>query len=884
VKAVSLRDAALDHAKRGRAVFPAWWAEEGERCGCGDPACTNQGKHPIGQVAPQGCKSATTDPGIVAAWWDAYPRANVGLATGRASGLWVLDIDADTPGAEEMAKLAAVHGGMPDTKRARTGGGGLHFAWTYDKRTEAWLEANGLELPTRKGVPAKGVDVRCNGGYIIAPPSLHRSGQRYEWEDSGPTAEAPEWLLRAVAKAKPAPREAAPPPTPAASDSNDRKFGLAVLRKSCERIAGAAEQKGNRHDIIRAAARTVGGFVAHGYISHPEAEAALIEAGVAIGKSEKEVRAVVRWGLDDGIANPLEKPPSRYETAATERRATQDDGGVWGGPRRGVPEGEEIPPPSDEDAPPSLRVVEAGESRRPDGRAAGKAAGEEWEAPAQLAAASTAITFPTHALPPVLYDFVEALAEETQTPVDLAAMFVLAVCGASVAGRVEVRAWGRYTEPLNLYVAAALPPGNRKSSVHAAVTYPLQAFEKQEAARLASKINESKLARKVAERRLKSAEEKAAKAGPSEADAALQEAVAAAAALDRLQDVTAPRLTVDDVTQERLVSLMAENGGRLALISAEGGVFDQMAGRYSSVPNLEVYLKGHAGDLLKVDRVGRPGEFIQQPTLTLALAVQPEVIRGLAGQPGFRGRGLLGRFLYSMPESLVGSRRTDVVPMPDHIRHRYNECIKRLLILHPRVEGQEEPVRVSLDDRARERFKAFIDGIEPRLGKSGDLAPINDWAAKLQGAVLRIAGIIHFARTVTIEEDHELKKVDEWSIEAAIEIGWYLLAHAQIAFGVMGAAEESGQARVLLDWLTAKKVAAFTAREAFNAHQGRFRTMEACWSAIGILSQHGYVRKEAQPETKGKGRPPSPKFLVNPAVHAAPSTPEPPLMEQEAAK
>jgi replicative DNA helicase len=76
-------------------------------------------------------------------------------------------------------------------------------------------------------------------------------------------------------------------------------------------------------------------------------------------------------------------------------------------------------------------------------------------------------------------------------------------------------------------------------------------------------------------------------------------------------------------------------------------VFDQMAGRYSQSggPNLGVYLKGHVGDLLKVDRRGRPPEYVERPCLTIGLAVQPEVLRGLASRPGFRGRGLLARFL-----------------------------------------------------------------------------------------------------------------------------------------------------------------------------------------------------------------------------------------------
>jgi replicative DNA helicase len=137
-------------------------------------------------------------------------------------------------------------------------------------------------------------------------------------------------------------------------------------------------------------------------------------------------------------------------------------------------------------------------------------------------------------------------------------------------------------------------------------------------------------------------------------------------------EVEMPRWLVDDATPEALAGLLAVYG-RIALLSPEGDVFDQMAGRYNQTagPNLGVYLKGHAGDLLKVDRRGRPPEYVERPCLTIGLAVQPEVLRGLAGRPGFRGRGLLARFLYSLPASLVGRRQAGAPPVPPAVADRY---------------------------------------------------------------------------------------------------------------------------------------------------------------------------------------------------------------------
>ena len=134
-----------------------------------------------------------------------------------------------------------------------------------------------------------------------------------------------------------------------------------------------------------------------------------------------------------------------------------------------------------------------------------------------------------------------------------------------------------------------------------------------------------------------------------------------------LHPLILPRLLCDDVTAEKVASLLAENDGRLAIMSPEGDIFDLMAGRYSkNGPNLGVFLKGHAGDDLRVGRVNkdRLAEFVHKPALSMGLTVQPGVLCGLIAQPKFRSRGLLGRFLYSLPESRLGHRKINAQAVP----------------------------------------------------------------------------------------------------------------------------------------------------------------------------------------------------------------------------
>ncbi len=158
-------------------------------------------------------------------------------------------------------------------------------------------------------------------------------------------------------------------------------------------------------------------------------------------------------------------------------------------------------------------------------------------------------------------------------------------------------------------------------------------------------IAEGRSRRKILEKALQRAQEDAARASPSERETLSEQAAGLARKLEETKVPVSPRLTSDDVTPERLAGLLHEHGGRMAVMSSEGEIFDLMAGWYSanSTPNFTVYLKGHSGDTIRVDRVGRPPEYVEGPALTLGLTVQPEVIRGLADKPGFRGRGLLGR-------------------------------------------------------------------------------------------------------------------------------------------------------------------------------------------------------------------------------------------------
>jgi replicative DNA helicase len=285
--------------------------------------------------------------------------------------------------------------------------------------------------------------------------------------------------------------------------------------------------------------------------------------------------------------------------------------------------------------------------------------GRGWAPPVPFGATGGTPAFPVEVLPGWLADYVSAVATATQTPPDLAGMLALAVLATVTAGAVEVEARSGWREPLCLFVAIGMDAGARKSSVFTALTRPVADFERQQATAALPAITETITLRRIADQAAAHAEAAASKAPADLQEERQAEAIARAAEAAHLVVPPVPRWLVDDATPEALAGLLATYG-RIALLSPEGDVFDQMAGRYNQQdgPNLGVYLKGHAGDLLKVDRRGRPPEYVERPCLTIGLAVQPEVLRGLAGRPGFGGRACWPGFSTACPRVWSAAARS----------------------------------------------------------------------------------------------------------------------------------------------------------------------------------------------------------------------------------
>lgn len=501
--------------------------------------------------------------------------------------------------------------------------------------------------------------------------------------------------------------------------------------------------------------------------------------------------------------------------------------------------------------------------------------GEPWEPPIALGRFELP-AFPLEAIPDSLCplrEYCAAVAESYQVPVDLPALLGLAVGGAALAKRIRVHVRADHYEPVNLFVAVAMEPGERKCSVFRAVTHPVTDFERYENERLAPMIDQNRNERAILEASIRRAQGKAAKARkPEERDRFRRMAGELTEQLRALAVIQPVRLIADDATPEALGKLLAEQGGRIALLSPEGDTFELMAGRYDKkgAPNLGVYLKGHAGDDLRVDRVSkdRPPEFVSHPALTVGLAVQPDVLHGLAAKPGFRGRGLLRRFIYSLPTSLVRYQKLDAAPVPPATAQAYDRLIRTAFAMQPSFDETDKPcahiVRVGPD--ALVELDRFATTVQVAIREGGELAAMRDWANKLVGAVCRIGGIFHGLAHAPRGNPAEAA-MDTETVLCAIVIGEYAVAHARAAYFEMGADSAIGLARRILSWLQEERPTEFKARDAFNVLRGTVHTMDGMSEPLRLLTIHGSIRERAV-EHRARGRKPSTPYEVNPYFYA----------------
>lgn len=287
-----LVEVALRYGQHGWPVLPLH-TPIGRGCSCSASECGSPGKHPR---TARGVHEASTGHGRIRDWWARWPHANVGVATGAASGLVVLDVDLPD-GPDSLAELEARHGSLPATCEQRTGSGGRQLLFAHP----------GTTVRNRAGV-VPGIDVRGDGGYIVVPPSLHAAGDRYQWTGRTSPAPAPGWLMGLLDRSRgfdhrPV-REMPRPALP--SGGRAERYAAAAMRDELARLAAAAE--GSRNASLNRASFSLGQLVAAGLLDHDHVASELERVATGIGLGEREIQRTVASGLGAGLSQPRAIP------------------------------------------------------------------------------------------------------------------------------------------------------------------------------------------------------------------------------------------------------------------------------------------------------------------------------------------------------------------------------------------------------------------------------------------------------------------------------------------------------------------------------------------------------------------------------------------------
>jgi replicative DNA helicase len=367
---------------------------------------------------------------------------------------------------------------------------------------------------------------------------------------------------------------------------------------------------------------------------------------------------------------------------------------------------------------------------------------EPWEPPIPFDTISVP-PFPIDALPRPLRKYVEGIALVHKVPVDLPAVSALGAVGASAARRIEVQIGDTHREPLNLYVAGVAASGERKK----AAMEPLDILRKVERERQKSarpEIAASRERRQLVEARLKHLREQAAKAKTDREREKLQvEAVELAQHLPKV--ATLPRLLVSNTTPEKLEELLAENHGSMCMASEEAGsTFEIAAGRYAKDggAQLDTLLLAYDGGDIDTARITRDGARVRRPALSIILTPQPTILRGFRDHPEFQRRGLIARFAFVIPSSLVGTRMYENRAPKADARRRYEKAVRRILNF-PKPSDLREIRVVKIEGDALEIWTRHHDALELAQADGGQLAGIREWASKHAARVARIAAGMH---------------------------------------------------------------------------------------------------------------------------------------------
>jgi hypothetical protein len=765
-------------------------------------------------------EKASTDPEQIRSWWHEHPTALPAIVVGRA-GLVVIDCDRHPDGNDGIKAfnriLNANSGKLANVPMTKTARGGAHL---FFKQPTGEPFGNGRgELPD-------GVDVRGNGGFVIAPGAVLPDGRRWLPVDdnplladafkSGKIPELPPWLVNIIHPDRQNDNHAfavfSNLPT---GISRGRAYAAAALDGVIAELSAAPD--GRRNEMLNAVAFRLGKMIARGWLD----EKAVTDALLGACEANKYLREhghratmkTIESGLEAGKKEPHPELPKR-ELQDNDRNPVTELSDLSALPA--LPAADGPKQKTDREQPARGRNPETGTWEEPDWGLLDDRRGELPE-------------FPVEVLPASLHDWLLRAARGAGVTSGHVAVPLLGIASSLIGTARRVRASRPWSEPMSTWVALIGFSGTGKTpglDVTRRVISLIERGRKEKIAEMQraheTRAQKAKAERKKWEQAMADAVENNLPAPPKPPSAM------------EPGPFVAPRLCVSDSTIERLAVLLEVRPQGMAFVADELARLFLNMKRYSRGQDNEFWLEAWNGKHFVVERQGRPPVVLDYLLVGITGGFQPDKLaRAFEGDDD----GMYARFLFAWPEEPIHMPLSNEVT---EIEPEIQNALYRIINLPAEEDGVFAPRTVELSLEAVEAFEAFrtfLVRLKPQLDGRD-----REWVAKGGTHVLRMCGTLAYLDWAMLG-GAEPQSIGERYVEAAIHL-WreYFWPHSRTALRQIGLSEKHTNGRRALRWLAANRLEAVSLMDIRRDALGQRLDAEHTRSLLDGLVRAGWLQ------------------------------------------
>jgi Protein of unknown function (DUF3987)/Bifunctional DNA primase/polymerase, N-terminal len=748
-------------------------------------------------LTEHGFKDATTDLAVIRAWWARWPEALVGVPMGHASGLFAVDLDVDRTngeltGAKTLEALGISISAQPCVARTRSGG--LHIFYRHRPG-----------LPKNSVKQLEGVDIRSEGGYVIAwsPKTLIEANGATDLQQ--PPSALLDALIRAKAKPHGGEADTSTFPSVVGVDDGSRAWAAAALDQEINALR--ATQEGGRNNALNRASFSLGQIVAGGHLDRGRVEQKLQEAALHIGLEKEEAKRTIKSGLDSGMVAP--RGPTH----------PLRDGNI--GPFRSQ-ENELWPEPDW-----SLLVPHRAE---PPEFPAGEVFDERWA------------------------NWIWVAAEAKGAPPDYVAGGLVGVGGALLGNARWITPWQGWAEPPILWPMIIGAPSANKSPGLDAVLEAVRVLQRDLSAK-AEQAHKEWVAREETSKLAEAAWREAYKAAiknkkpppekPSEAHAG--------------SEPHTPRLIVNDVTIERLAELVSKQPrGAFVFRDELAGLLGNMSRYAGGGSDQPIWLEAYGGRSYVAERMSRKAS-VERFTVGLMGGIQPDKLASLLLRAD--DDGMLARFLPIWPK-LAPIKRPDRGADVDFAERAFGRLHQ--LDMPTDEDGLPVPRFVPFSDDARSMIVEFMRWA--RREEDGEAGLLVSFIGKCRGFAVRLALVLAYlewAAGDAVDPPEEITLVHLG--RACHLVAEYFLPMARRAYAEAAVPNEERAARALALLVHREQLEEFSIRDVTRRERQGLRRKAEVEPALDVLVQAGLIRADQQGSGPKGGRPRL-IYRVNPRI------------------